>query len=40
MNVILEKYWLQKSVVLFTESVANENSVCLFYNKVALLAEF
>ena len=40
MNVILEKKWLQKSVVLTTESVANENSVCLFYNKVALLAEF
>ena len=40
MNVILEKKWLQKSVVLFTESVANENSVCHFHNKVALLAEF
>ena len=46
--VILEKQWLQKSVVPFTKSVGNENSdgrhheiwVCIFYDKVALPAEF
>ena len=31
MNVILKKEWLQKSVVLFTESVANMTFAFVFF---------
>ena len=36
MNVILGKKWLQKSLVLFTESVANENSEGKHHMRIAL----